>query len=175
MTRREPVVSIYWPSASGIWGGDGSKLICCVDGWEPKIHKVWSFGYDGITSEFHPTVIVDVRAGIVGQISPNYLTENRTRVLVYTQISINGSVEYLGIPNFHRTGRPFWGNNILDPCSNWGGTTRGEGCTTTNLNWGSQPDVSVLWRHAVLACPTYLLRILVNPCAAAHRVRGDHL
>ena len=82
MTRREPVGSILRTSASGSWGADGSKFVCCVDGRDPQMHEVWCFGSNGITREVHPTVRVEVGAGIVGNFSINYLTENGRRVFI---------------------------------------------------------------------------------------------
>ena len=36
-----------------------------VDGRDPQIHEVWTFGDDGVTQEVHPTTRVDVGAGFV--------------------------------------------------------------------------------------------------------------
>ena len=124
-----------------------------MDGREPQIHKVWDFGSDGITCEVCPKARLDVGAGVVGELLSDYLTESRRRVPILGQISINGSAEYLGIPDFHRTGGPFWGSNILAPYSHWG-----DGGTSTNQNWKIQPggpygSVSFLWRGAVPARP----------------------
>ena len=105
-----------------------------MDGWEPQINEVWAFGSDGITCEVHPTAQVYVGARVMGYLSSDYLTEIWRRIPILNQISINGSVEYLGIPEFHRIGEPFWDDNLLVPCYSWG-----DGGTTTNKNWGIQP------------------------------------
>ena len=65
MARREPVGSIYWPYDSGSGDEDGPKFIQCVDGRDPQIHEVWTFGEDGVTREVHPTSQVDVGTGFV--------------------------------------------------------------------------------------------------------------
>ena len=105
-----------------------------MDGREPQIHEVWDFGSDGITREVHPTEQLDVGAGVVGELLSDDLTESRRRVPILGQISINGSVEYLGIPVFHTTGGTFWGANLLAPYFHCG-----DGGTSTNQNWEIQP------------------------------------
>ena len=67
-------------------------------------------------------------------------------------------MEYLGIPDFHSTGGPFWAANILAPCSRWGYDG-----TSTNQNLGIQPggaygSISVLWRGAVPSRLDYVPR-----------------
>ena len=79
------------------------------------MHEVWCSSSNGITREVHPTARVDVGAGVVLQSLSNYLTENGCRIPILGKISINESVEYLGIPDFHRTGGPMRDENILPP------------------------------------------------------------
>ena len=139
------------------------------------MHEVWDFSSDGIMCEVHPTARVDVGAGVVGEFSSDYHTESGRRVPIIGQISINGSVEHLGIPDFHRTGGPFWAANILATHSSWEG-----GVTNTNQNWGIHPRgsygrVSVLWRGAVSACLAYVPRSPENARNFARRIRDDHL
>ena len=95
------------------------------------MHEIWCLSSDRITREVHPTAQLDVSAGVIGQFLSDYLAENGRRIPILGQISINGSVEYLGIPDFHRTSEPFWDDNILAPSSSWG-----YGGTTTNKNRG---------------------------------------
>ena len=134
------------------------------------MHEVWCFGSDGITREFHPTAQVNFGAVVVGQFSSDNLTENGRRIPFISQISINGSVEYLGIHNFHRTNGPMWVDNLLDTRSILGD------CGTPNYNWplSQLRFFSVLWRGAVHARPAYLPAwSLENVRAAARRVCGD--
>ena len=89
--------------------------------------------------------------------------------------SINGSVQWLGVPQFLRTNGPPWTDNILVPSPSWG-----NGGTSTNLNWGSQPGghyiiVSVLSGVLVLAMLAYFLRSPEKTRSAARRVRDDLL
>ena len=90
------------------------------------------------------------------------------------QISINGSVEYLGIPDFHSTGGLFWADNLLAPRYTWG-----EGGNTTNQNWGIQSGVTygsvdVPWSRPIPACPGYVPRSPENARAAARHICDNH-
>ena len=102
MIRRQPMGSIRCPSNPGSRGTEDTKLIQCVDGWEPQIHKIRCLSLDNITQEVHPKARVEVVAGTVGEFTTNYLYENRRRILIIGQLSINGIVKFLGIPGFSR-------------------------------------------------------------------------
>ena len=89
--------------------------------------------------------------------------------------SINGSVQWLGVPAPLRTDGPPWTDNILVPTPAW--VTSG---TATNLNWGSQPggsygSVSFLWSGPIRAMPSYIRRSPENTRSAARRVRDNLL
>ena len=116
MVRREPVGSIGWPSNSGSGNTEGPEFIQCVDGREPQIHEVCDFGDDGIMCEVHPTLQVDFGAVVVGEFASNYLTESGRRIPIFGRICINGSVEYLDVPDLHRTGGPSCNDNLMAPC-----------------------------------------------------------
>ena len=118
---------------------------------------------------------VDVGTGVVGQFSSDNLTENGRRIPILSQISINGSVEYLGIPDFHRAGGTFWADNLLSPHSSWV-----SGGNTTNQNWvihtgGPYNNVSAAWRGAVLTRHDYVARNPENVRAAACHICDDSL
>ena len=125
MARREPVGFIGRPSYSFSGDAKEAKFIQCVDDQDPHNHEVWDFGDDGVTCELHPIAQVDVGAGIVREFATNYLTESGRRIPIFGRIYINGSVEWLGVPDFYRSDGPAWTANILDPHSSWGdvGTT----------------------------------------------------
>ena len=72
MTGWGPVGSIHRRSYSGSGDEDGPEFIGYMDRREPQIHKVWTFGEDGVTREVHLTARVDSRAGFVGEFSTNY-------------------------------------------------------------------------------------------------------
>ena len=175
MDGRESFGSIGRPSDSGSGGSERPEFIGCVDGREPHIHEVWAFGSNGVTREVHPTAQLDVGTGVVGYFVTNYLTESGRRIPILGRISMNGSVEWLGVPDFHRTNGPACTDNLLAHGYSWG--DRG---TTTNQNWGSQSgvdsvSVSFPWNRPVRVLPVYCRRISKNMRAAARRVRDDHL
>ena len=84
-----------------------------MDGRETQIDEVWDFVSGDVTCEVHPTAQVDVDAGAVGAFTSDYPTESGRRVPIIGQISINRGVEYLGIPDFHRTSGLFWDAHLL--------------------------------------------------------------
>ena len=128
----DPVGATCWPSDSGCGDADRSKFIRCVEGCEPMVNEVCILGEDGVTPNIHPTARVDVDAGVVCKFATNYLTENGFMTSIFCKKSINGSFEFLGIPDPLRTNRPYWIDNILVPITAWGVDG-----TVTNLNWGS--------------------------------------
>ena len=130
MSIPDPVGAIIWPSDSGCGDAERFQFIRCVDGREPKVHEVWILGEDGVTPKVHPTAWVDIWTGIFGEFSTHYLTENRCRTPIFCKKSINGSFEFLGVPDPLRTNCPPWIDNFLVPSSAWG-----VGVTVTNLNW----------------------------------------
>ena len=91
------------------------------------------------------------------------------------QKSINGSFDFLGVPETLRTNRTYWIDNISVSIPAWGVSG-----TVKNLNWGSQPgshydNVSVPWCGAVPACSDYLPRSPENTRSTARRIRDDIL
>ena len=60
MVSKEPVRSIRWNSNSSSGDKNRPEFIRCVDGREPRIHEVWTFGEDSVKRKFHPTAQVDV-------------------------------------------------------------------------------------------------------------------
>ena len=94
---------------------------------------------------------------------------------MFGRISINGSVEWLGVPDFHKTNVQACTANLLAPYPNWG-----DGGSATNLNWcsqyrGASGSFFVPWNHPVRVLPVYHYRISENMRAAAHRVCDDLL
>ena len=104
----------------GSGGEYGTKFFRCVDGRQPQIHEVWTFAEDGVTREVHLTARVDVSAGFVGEFDSDYLTPSWRRVPMFGRIYINGSVEWLGVPDFLRNDELTWTLNLLDPYANRG-------------------------------------------------------
>ena len=108
-----------------------------MDRREPHIHKVWTFGEDGVTREVYPTVQVDVGTGCVVEFATNYLTQSWRRVPMFSVNSINGSVQWLDVLDLLRTDGPLWTGNVLSPIPAWG-----IGGTAKNPNRLNQPVVS---------------------------------
>ena len=115
MLMPDSVGAICWPSRTGCWNADRYQFICCVDGRETKVHEVWILGEDGVTPEVHPTVQVDVGAGILGDFSTHYLTENGHMFSMFVKNPINGIFDILGFPATLRTNGPPWIDNLLVP------------------------------------------------------------
>ena len=135
MARREPVGDIRRSSDSGIGDEDGPEFIRCVDERYPKIHKVWTFGEESVTPKARPTVRTDVGAFVGECFATNYLTPTWRRIPMFVRNSINGSVKWLGVPNFLRNYGPPWALNLLAPYSNWG---KKGSITSLNLGSGSR-------------------------------------
>ena len=89
--------------------------------------------------------------------------------------TMNGSVQWLSVPDFLRTDGPPWSDNLLATGPSWG-----DGCTTTNQNWGTQHggpygSVAIPWSRPVPVRPAYVRRSPENARTAARRVHNDHL
>ena len=94
---------------------------------------------------------------------------------MFGRYSINGSVEWLGVPDFLRNDGPPWTLNLLPPYASWG--DRG---SSTNINWGSGSgghynSVSILWNRPVHVLPVYHRRIFENMGCDTRRVHEDLL
>ena len=120
MTRRKPVVVIRQPSSCGSRDKDGLEFIRCVGGREPQIQELWSFSEDRITHKFHHFAQIDVDDFSGYCFDTAYATEIERIVFIYGRKSIDGSVEWLGVPApSYGTGFP-WNENIFVPNSCWG-------------------------------------------------------
>ena len=94
---------------------------------------------------------------------------------MFGRISINGSVEWLAVPDFRRTYGPTWTANILATRTSWE-----DNGSTTNTNWVSQSggdygSVSVPWNCIVCVLPVYHHRVSENTRAAARHVHDNLL
>ena len=149
--------SIRRPSDSSREGTKSVEFIWCVDGREPQIHEIWCLGYNGVTHEFHTTAQIYDVAETVGQFLTQNLSENGRRISFIDQISINGSVEILGIPaEAWECGFTFI-DNIQAPTvtSGWGGVD------TSNQNWrftlgGPYGNDTVAWGSNVPDRPDFM-------------------
>ena len=94
---------------------------------------------------------------------------------MFGRISINGSIEWLGVPNFLRNDGPPRKLNILAPYANWG--DKGYN-TSPNLVSGSRENsdgVSINWNCPAHILPVYHRRIFENTRSAARRTHEDLL
>ena len=157
------------------WGWRRTRVHPFEDGLQPKIHEVWTLSEDSVTREVHMTAHIDGRTGFIGGFETKYLTPSWHRIPKFGVNSINGSVEWLGFPNFLSTNGPPWTDNIFGPGPIWW-----YGGTTTNHNRGSQPGgpngiVSVLWNFSACVCPYYVRKSPENMRTASRRLRDNHL
>ena len=135
MPRREPVGVICQPFSYVSRSKYGVDFICCVDGQEPQIHKLWTFAKDGSTCEFHPFALIDV-GDFSGDCFQYFFAEAGRRVSIYGQRSINWSVKWLGIPvPFKETVVNFTDNLLCLAVS------CGDGVKVRAWAWEIQPEV----------------------------------
>ena len=87
----------------------------CVDGRQPQIDEVWTFAEDSVTLEVHLTACVVIGTEFVGEFATDYLTPNWIWVPMFGINYINGSVEWLGVPDLLRNDGPPWDLNLLAP------------------------------------------------------------
>ena len=100
-----------------------------MDRRETQIHGVWTFGEDGVTREVHPTARLGVGTEFIRYFATDYLTESWRRVPMFGRNFINGSMEWIGVPDFLRTDGPTWNSNLLAPHHKWldsGSTTNSD-------------------------------------------------
>ena len=122
------------------------------------------------------TAQLEVGAGNMGGFTTNYLAENGRRIPIIGKLYINGSIQFLGIPDFFGGNGLSFIKNLKSPTDSTGW---GHG-DTSNKNWGVMPggayiNATVSWGTNILAHPAYIYRILVDPCTAACRVHDDLL
>ena len=106
MPRPEPVGAISQPPRYGSVDDDGLGFIRCVGRLQPEIHEVWTFSYNIITTEIHPTSRFDVVAFVGDCFVTDYLSENGRRVTMFERKLINGIFKWMGVPDFLRTNGP---------------------------------------------------------------------
>ena len=170
------MVSIRWTFDSGSRGTNIVDLIWCVDGREPQLHEIWCLVSVNVTREIHPTAQVEVTTGTMGQFNTNHLAENGRIIPNIGKLSINGSVQILGIPDFVRNSTFSFIGNLQSPSM----TTVWGHADTPNKNWvvrlgGPYRMYSVPWGSTVPVRLAYISRSPDNPRAAARRICYDFL
>ena len=94
---------------------------------------------------------------------------------IHGQKSINGRVEWLGVPVLFCDTGVAWNDNLMVPEACWGDGVRVGGCA-----WGNQPgvliEVDILWRGVIPAYAAYLPRSPPENARTSTRcVRDAHL
>ena len=165
MPRRDKFVVIRQPFHSGNGDEDIIQFVCCVDGRESQINKLWSFAKDGNTREVHPFARADVGDFYGDFFQTHYMTEEACRVVIFGQRFINASVKWIGtrVPS-NDTIRVPWTGNILVPEFLWGDRGNYKICALKTQSevcfWGR----SVPCHGAVPFRAAYLLRSPVLHC-----------
>ena len=174
MIRRSPMGTIYRPSYSGSGGTEATAFIQCINGREPQIHELWCLCLDRICRKVHSTAYVEVPAGTIRYFVTDYIAKNGRQIPIIGQLSVNGSVQFLGLTDqAWGSGFPFITNLLARvESTGWGSPNN------YNQNWGGQLNdanriKNVTWGDSVSACPAYLPWSPTNPCAAPHRIRDD--
>ena len=101
------MVTIHRPSDFGIGGTEATAFIQYINGHETHIHELSCLGLDGLSQKVHPTAHVEVPAGTVGDFVTNYLDENGCQIKIIGQLSVNDSVQFLGLSD------QAWGSGLL--------------------------------------------------------------
>ena len=107
MIRPTPMGTICRPSDYGSGCTGTTAFIQYTNGRDPQINKLWCQDFDGIFREVRPTERVDILDGTVGYFVTNYLAENGCQIRIIGEISVNGSVQFLGLSN------QAWGSGLL--------------------------------------------------------------
>ena len=153
----------------------GPEFIRCVDVRQPQIHEFWNYREDGVTHKVHPTACIDVGTFVGECFATDHLNPTWRRIPIFGRNYINGSVEWIGVPDLPRNDGPPWTLNILATYDNLG--DRG---SSTSPNWGSgsggnSDSVYILQNWPARVLPVYHQRIFENTRSAARCACDDLL
>ena len=137
---------------------------------------MWCLGLDRISRKFHTTARVEVTTGTTIEFVTDYLAENRRRIEIIWKLSVNNSVQFLGLSDqYQGIGLPFICNLIarVDDAG-WGSGNY------SNKDWGGRSNnnnsmANVAWGASVDPRLAYLLWSPVNPRTSQLRVCNDFL
>ena len=166
MIRHAPMGYNRRPSYYGRESTEGTVFIQCVDGRETQINELWFLDLYGIIRKVHLTACVEVPSETVRYFVTNYLDENGCQIETIGQLSVNDSVQLLGLSDqAWETGMPFI--CILQ--------ARVEAIGWVSDNYFNQYWLgrilnaniitNVAWGDSVNPRPAYFPQIPVNPCA----------
>ena len=153
--------TIRRPSYYGSGGTETIDFIQCINGIEPHINELWCLGLDRIYRKVHHTAREEILAGTVREFVNNYLDENGRQILIIGRLSINHSVQFLGLfDQAWGSGLPYITSLLAQvEATGW------VGCNNSNQNWGGWFNdaniiTNVAWGVSFGASPTNLPRSL---------------
>ena len=158
---------VHRHSNPGSGSTEYTAFIQCVDCQEPQIHELWCLVLGNITSEVHPTAQVEVIDGTIEEFVTDYLAKNGRKIQIIRKLSVNDSVQLLGVI------AQSWGGlfpfifNLKAPVEATGWVIG----NYYNQYWGGRISdahsiTHIAWGASVDAIPANLSRIPVNPRAA---------
>ena len=89
--------TIHKPSDSGSRGTETTAFIQCINDRETKIEKLWCLGLDRIYREVLLKDPVEIPAVTIGWFVTDNLAENGIRIAIIGGLSVNYSVQFLGL------------------------------------------------------------------------------
>ena len=140
-------------SNSGSRGPDNGAFIQCVNHQEPQIHKLWCWDIGRICREVHPTVRVDILAETVKEFVTKYSSKNGGRNQIIGKLSINGSVQFIGLSEIWGNGLTYIPNLLAHIEATWCVSISND----SNQSWGESftdttSMTSVPWGPVLLTC-----------------------
>ena len=99
MLRRAPMGDIWRPYNYSSGDTDTAVFIQFANGRDPMAHELWCHSLAGLYRKVHLTSQLEIANGTVGEFITNYLTSDRCRNGITGEVSINGSVQLLGLPD----------------------------------------------------------------------------
>ena len=167
----------------GSGGPETDTFIKYVNGREPQIHEFWCWDIDRICREFYLKVRVEILDGTFGDFVTEYLSGNWQKNHIIGELSINGSVQFIGLSQI-------WGSGFLYivnlqahfEATGWGSSFNGNpgsgtpGSGTITGSWGGGFShytvyLGVNWDRYINASPTGSPRIPISPRIARHCAR----
>ena len=115
---------------------DTAVFIQFANGRDPMAHELWCHSLAGIYRKVHLTSQLEIANGTVGEFITNYLTSDRCRNGITGEVSINGSVQLLGLPDVWGGSFPYVSNADIPEYMWWvaGGWNGIYSTNSTNIN-----------------------------------------
>ena len=176
LIRRAPMGTIRRPSDFGNKGTDTTSFIQWINDREPQINELWCLSVDKIYHKVHPEARLEIPAGTVRELVTDYLAENGRHIPIIGKLSVDNSVQFLGLSD------QAWGSglpyiyNLVDQVE----ATGSDSSNNSNQNWGISFNnaniiTNITWGASVSASCTNLPRSLGCPWAARRRICNNFL